>query len=266
MCAIAALSLAASITVRFALAAEFLAQIEKRLNRPAPSTNFPTATTVSRVIQLAPASITEARAKAIAKRFFKEFRDRKLASLGIVPNTPKRQQGTMGATDVDPYYLWRRQWDSVVDYAEPLAYAISIDGNALLRVRNAHGRESRIVLTGSDPLMIIRNGLHSEIMQFGWTGSADHLTLRILIKTDRPIDQELAKVLVREYAARLGVPSIELVFRTDCWFVDEGFYPHFSGCGPPPSEADLRQTTSLYCSSFSGVGRCTVFHWNWGKR
>jgi hypothetical protein len=169
----------------------------------------------------------------------------------------------MGATDVDPYYLWRKNYDWVVDYTEPFATAIQIDGNAVLRLRDKRGKESRIVLAGLDPLTISRDGLHGEIMQFHWSGRQDYLTLQVLIKTDSPIAEGTAKELTREYVARLGVPRMDLVFRTDCWFVDEGFYPGFAGCGQPPSEDELRRTVSLNCYSSTDPVRCNLVRWNW---
>ena len=89
-------------------------------------------------------------------------------------------------------------------------------------------------------------------------GREAHPAIDLLVKTDAAVDEDAGKRLTQEYLARLGLPFLAVVFRTDCWFADEWFYPTFKGCGLPPSEEEFRKAPLLRCVSSRGEVRCSA--------
>jgi hypothetical protein len=90
-------------------------------------------------------------------------------------------------------------------------------------------------------------------------GGEDYPLIELLVKTDIAVNEDNAKRLTEEYLARLGLPVLSIVFRTDCRFADDLFYPTFKGCGIPPSEQEFRKAPSLRCySSSRSKVRCSA--------
>jgi hypothetical protein len=216
-----------------------------------------TETTLFRGIALPPAEFSEARVKAIALRILSAASTRKLIYVWFVPDTPKSFRVAFGASDIDPFRLWRDQYEAMVDYTAPVAHVTFIDGNAVLQYRDSHGTESRNVLFGSDPLRFGRGGINCEIVGVHRQGEEVRPGIELLIRTDSTVKEESAKALTEEYRVRLGVRELSLWFRTDCWFANQGFYPTFKGCGAPPSEDEFRLAASSACFSTVRGVRCS---------
>jgi hypothetical protein len=213
-----------------------------------------------RSLAIPPSEYSEARAEKLAAGFFNAAYGRRLIVIQVQPDGPEINRAAVFATEIDPFKDWRDQYDRMVNFTRPEAVATLIDGGAVLQYRDRRGKEFRRVLKGSDPLMFWRDGIRCEVIgvrregKESLRGSAFHL----LIKTDVPIEKQTAVRLTQEYHARLQVPFLVLVFRADCWFADEWFYPIFSGCGVPPSEEQYRSRPMMRCIWLRGETTCVA--------
>jgi hypothetical protein len=216
-----------------------------------------TETTLFRGIALSPREFSETRVKALASRMLSAASTRKLISIVYVPDTPESFRGASFATEVDSFKWWRHQYEWIVDYSMPVAKMTLIDGDGVLEFRDSHGRESRTVLCGSDPLRFRRGGVNYEIVGIHREGGEVMPVIELLIRTDRVVEEDGAKTLAQEYRTRLGVRNVWFWFRTDCWFANQYFYPTFKGCGSPPSEEEYRRAAAVGCYVTGAGIRCT---------
>ena len=99
-----------------------------------------TETTLFRGLAIPPSEFSLTRVKGLATRLFAATSSRKLISLWVVPDGPDANRGAVGTTDIDPFKLWRSQYDWMVNYAHPAALATMIDQNAVLAVSRQTGK------------------------------------------------------------------------------------------------------------------------------
>jgi hypothetical protein len=219
-----------------------------------------TETTLFRGFAIPAAEFSKPRVKNLATKLFAAS-GRKLVVVRAVPDGPDSSRVAMAINSADHFQLWRDQYDWMVDHTRPVAQAIMIDGNALLRYRDRQGKESRTVLAGSDPLLFWRDGIQFEIVDIHRQGRevGAFFDIELLVKTDKAVSEETARRLTEEYKVHLGILGVTMVFRTDCWFVDDWFYPTFGDCGAPPSQEEFRRGISVRCYSVRRGGvQCSV--------
>jgi hypothetical protein len=210
-----------------------------------------------RALAISPSWFSQSRTEKLAAGFFNAAYGRRLIVLHMRPDGPEINRAAMFATEVDPFKHWRDQYDWMVNYTHRAAVATLIDGDAVLQYRDGRGKETRKVLKGSDPLLFRQDGIRFEIIGVQREGRESlRPVLSFLIKTDAPVEEQTALRLTEEYHARLQVPFLNLVFRTDCWFADERFYPIFTGCGVPPSKEQYRRSPIMRCTWLRGETTC----------
>lgn len=223
-----------------------------------------TATTLFRGFAIPASEFSKSRVKNLVTGLFAAS-GRKLVVVRAVPDGPDSGHMAVAVNHDDHFKLWRDQYEWMVDYTRPVAEAVMIDGNAVLKYRDRQGRESRTVLAGSDPLLLWRDGIQFEIVDIRRQGIevGASFDIELLVKTDEAVSEETARRLTEEYKVHLGLlgklDGVTLVFRADCWFVDDWFYPTFGGCGAPPSQEEFRRGMSLRCySARRGGVQCSV--------
>ncbi len=220
--------------------------------------NFMTPQTWFRALTVPASELSQRKAEGLATRFLNAAAGRTLIVFRVFAEGPDLDRRAAFLTDVDPFKIWRDQYDRMVSYTRPVAHVAYIAGDAVLQYRDGRGKENRKVLKGSDPLLFSRDGTHFEIIGVQRQGRASNADFRLLVRTDSAVNQQAAAHLTEEFHARLGVPMLTLVFRTDCWFADEMFYPTFAGCGAPPSEDQYRRSPVLRCAWVRAKVNCVM--------
>ncbi len=144
---------------------------------------------------------------------------------------------------------WRDLYERTSRLPNEIAELISIDGNAVLRFRNASGQVEKRILSGRDPLVQTIRGKTFEVIYLAeWLGRYDG-TVRLYIRTAAPVSVEDGTELLARMQNVFPKPlSVQLYIRNDEWFMQESYYPYsnpFITNGPPPSGQDYGRT--LYC-------------------
>jgi hypothetical protein len=145
---------------------------------------------------------------------------------------------------------WRELYERTSQLPNEIAELISIDGNAILRFRNASGQVEKRVLAGNDPLIQTIGGKTYEILYLGeWLGRYEG-TIRLYVRTAAPLSVEEGTELLARMQNLFPKPlSVQLYIRNDEWFMEESYYPYsnpFIPNGPVPSAQVYGKT--LYCS------------------
>ena len=144
---------------------------------------------------------------------------------------------------------WRELYERTRRLPNEIAELFAIDGNAVLRYRNATGQVEKRLLAGKDPLIQTIGGKTYEILYLTeWLGRYEG-TIRLFFRTAGPLSVEDGQeVLARMQNAFPKPLVVELYIRSDEWFVWGTFYPYsnpFITNGPPPIGQEYGKT--LYC-------------------
>ncbi|MEO8050774.1 MAG: hypothetical protein ABI833_10195 [Acidobacteriota bacterium] len=144
---------------------------------------------------------------------------------------------------------WREIYDLTSQLPNEIAELIAIDGNSVLRFRNASGQVDKRVLSGQDPLVQVIRGATYEVLYLAEQLGRYEGTVRLYFRTAAPIGVEAGTELLARMQSVFPRPLVvELYIRNDEWFRDESHYPYsnpFITNDPPPSEQDYGKT--LYC-------------------
>jgi hypothetical protein len=130
-----------------------------------------------------------------------------------------------------------------------------------VRIRLATGAVVETVIQGETPFTIHFGGMELQVCEYAMTRInapvgqlAD--TVELFLRTPAPIDLGAAERLNRELRRKMGFPVV-LSFEDGWWFATDLWYPFYNRFlphYPPPSFAEFKQHTRVYCDGTSTSG------------
>ena len=158
------------------------------------------------------------------------------------------------------FQMWRRIHDDAASLPNELAEMISINGEAILRTRDASGRLTRKVLTQHDPFKIAIEGDAFEIVYLSVSTSAPFTLQRVdaYMRTTASLKPESGLDLLRELDQVFPGYEVSVFVKNDLWFINQPSYPFFNPFveEPTPPAAGDRLTPTLQCGHWSGTPSC----------
>lgn len=162
------------------------------------------------------------------------------------------------------YQHWREMYELAASQKEQIAEAISIDGNAVLRIHESGGSTSKQVLRGRDPLQFALAGREFEIVYFGFSGPGRlglQETVVVFVRTRSRIDAAAGVDLFNKLRPMFPGMGVKVEIRNDAWFIYQDRYPFFNpfnGDRNVPSQHEYESTRTLTCADSAAGPRCQL--------
>lgn len=160
------------------------------------------------------------------------------------------------------YESWRQMHDLARQTPNEVAEVISIEGNAVLRMRDATGSLTRRVLVGRDPLQREVLGQHVEVVYIvfsnGFRGDMAR-SVGVYALMPGPLTEQVGLELLGQLDRLFTGLQVSVVIRNDSWFIYSAGYPFlnpFVNDGVPPSDVEYDQTKTLVCGHWTGTSSC----------
>ncbi len=172
------------------------------------------------------------------------------------------------ATCEGNYLQWKLFYDNFPKGPLLAANVISLQGDAVLRLRAFDGRIVRRVLSGKDPtqisvgdfpfeILFVSARIRSRLERCGTPGALDPV---LFVATSAVLNKDLCEGVTSWLTSRLGVKYIWVEFANAPWFPCDGRFPlhyPFSLPEPPPSEDALYGSPGFSCTIFcDGKPKC----------
>jgi hypothetical protein len=141
---------------------------------------------------------------------------------------------------------------------------VSIQGDAVLRIRDQAGTVERIILKGNDPLLL-KDGpdrweiLHIELAR---NPSVSLFRASFYVRVPKEPDIRTGEEVAKALAHRLPGWTMTLHLRSDPWFVTERGFPDyhaFSYQEQPPTAVDYHASRTVSCIIGSPGISCYAF-------
>ena len=160
------------------------------------------------------------------------------------------------------FKMWRRMHDEAVNMPNEFAEMISINGEAVLRMRDGSGKVTKKVLTEHDPLKVVIAGDMFEIIYLGFSAPAPFTLQRVdaYVRTSASLKPESGLDLLRKLDQVFPGYEVSVFVRDDPWFIYQPSYPFFNPFveePTPPTDPDHLAPT-LQCGHWSGAPSCKI--------
>jgi hypothetical protein len=226
---------------------------------------------LARTVIVPPQQFTRAWAEQASRTFLAankgSFRVLKL-SIFVSGQDTWRATG-IGHTEVT-YAVWERYYREYGAEPLPMAEAIAIDEAAVLRFRDRSGRVERVVLIGSDPLLLDVEGTRIEILHLRFRTipkirqgqEVEPLGACFYVRTEAKLTPEFGIKATGILAARVRLQNVDVFFRKDAWFITAEDFPlvyPFEPQATPPSFGEYYASVTLVCVIEPDLISCSNF-------
>ena len=157
---------------------------------------------------------------------------------------------------------WCRMYEMAASEKAQVAEAISVAGNAVLRIRQADGSISRQVLSGEDPLKVTLPGNTFEIVHFDLTGPS-RLGLQeavfVFVRAHSSFDVTEGAALFKKLAPLFPGFGVAVEIRNDAWFVYQQRYPFYNPFNEDrstPSQQEYERSPTMKCTGSVDAPHC----------
>lgn len=220
-----------------------------------------------RVVLLAAEEFEPERLELIARRFLTNAGRHRLVQLYFVTSQGDANQYFSGKLVLEPSYSgWRRLYEAQLGKRGPMAWMLMLDGSAVLRIRDRHGRFHQRVLKRTDPTVLHMLGSQWEVLYVSVAEVAKALRaedgdvhLTISIRTAAALTEQSCEAVARVLRDSTGVRTITVEFRNDSWFIMNPFFPvayAFEPLKPAIAEDEYARTPEAYCLVREGRTAC----------
>lgn len=221
-----------------------------------------------RSVIVPPESFTLPQLRSLAQEFLGMAAARHdLAALSVFTDVHDAAMAT--TANRDSYKQWRLYYDAALSRQIRTADVVAIGDNAVLRVREAHGRVVQQIISGTNPLVFEVDGTAVEILvvrfrrgtRFDQCDPGTALSPIVYAKASNPLSTRLCKAAAARVAGLLKERKLFIMFRPDQWFISSGSFPvpyPFAKDEPPPSEEAYNRTITLSCSVLCEQGPACV--------
>jgi hypothetical protein len=161
------------------------------------------------------------------------------------------------------YDYWRRGYDKEAKRKTRIGEMTAVGKAAVLKLRDERGSVRRVVLRGSDPLLISTSGGRFEVLYAHFRkapfGDYDAVEVYMQSQTDPSVDTCLqAFKTVRGW---FQAKDVFVSVRNDFWFILDPHFPFYYPFDPgvtPPTKEELANTHMVECDALSGKPSCKV--------
>ncbi len=159
---------------------------------------------------------------------------------------------------------WREMFEMLASKRMQIAEAISVNADAVLRVRQADGSVGKEILSGRDPLKLTLGGREFEIVYIGFSGPG-RLGLQesvfVFVRSISPLDLTLGPGLFSKIEPLFPGLGVVVEVRNDAWFVYQQRYPFFNPFNPDrdiPSQREYEGSPTMRCTGGAAGPRCEL--------
>lgn len=161
------------------------------------------------------------------------------------------------------YNNWRSTWDILSGQQRPQAEIIAINGNAVLRVRDAAGKISTKALAGSNPLIVELGPRTYTIGHIAVPESAASFqNIYVYLQTEGALSEEDGLELYKRFVRVFSGLDVSVFVRNDMWFIRQMTFPFvipYSADMNPPTLAEYTASKTLECSRVGGSASCSIW-------
>ncbi len=161
---------------------------------------------------------------------------------------------------------WREMFEMVGSKSMQVAEAISVNGNAVLRIHQADGSVTRQVLSGRDPLTLTLGGQEFEIVYFGFSGPS-RLGLQesvfVFVCSHSPLDPAVGVDLFNKLEPLFPGLGVTVEIRNDAWFVYQQRYPFYNPFiedRKVPSQREYERSPTMRCTGGGKGTHCELLN------
>lgn len=209
---------------------------------------------VSYTIVIPPGKFTHDFLVHMANEYLTRFHQVNILNVGILSDSAMGWAFAGTVTDVT-FDEWRHEYEKIRQIKSlNAAELLKFGGAATLRIRYADGHIEEIPIQGKNVFHPTADGINLDLLYvaFALQGFPTKQLFPILyFRTSRDITRQEADELAKSIFVTSGAIRMEIVMRTDGWFIFSGFYPWlnpFASAGPPPSEAQAAKSAEYWCS------------------
>lgn len=159
---------------------------------------------------------------------------------------------------------WREMFEMAANKRMQVAEAVSINGNAVMRIHQADGSVTRQDLSGHDPLMVTLGEKEFEIVYFGFSGPS-RLGLQesafVFVRSRSPLDPAVGVDLFNRLEPLFPGVGVTIEIRNDAWFVYQQRYPFFNPFNEDrkvPSQREYERSRTMRCTKAANGPRCEL--------
>ena len=142
------------------------------------------------------------------------------------------------------------------------AECTSVNGNTVLRIRQVDGQIARMVLAGTDPLMVRIDDRSYEIIHVALNPRSSFIVPRadlyVVSSNDGEMRQDDGLFLLKRFETHLSSREVSVHFRQDPFFVYDPKFPYISPFEAqdvvPPTESEYAQRPTMRCRQ----GMCQI--------
>ncbi len=226
---------------------------------------------IERGIVVAPAQFTKLHVEQFSRDFIEsnkgKFKILKLV-IGLDERDVVHQMSGKGMFHVFHGQSYISKYQAQLRMQAPVAETIVINGSAVMRWRDGQGRIERVVLGGTDPLLVRLSGSPFEILHITATKVPERyreppeetFEIHYYVRASAPMKISTARDFTIDLIRRVGLKQIGVQFRYDKWFMDDPYFPtiyRFEPLGPVPTDQEYLKGPSVACTNSSKRGvRC----------
>lgn len=228
-----------------------------------------------RYIRIPTAEFSPAHVRELALSHLQAFERQKLVKIVIATNSPDLSEMRRGKGMFDyGYQLWADVLAERQRRRGPLAVAIKVQGNAVLKVRDSSRAVTETVLYGKNPLVTVGPGWKAEILHVGFSkvpqGQKKQVHVSFFLKTATRLSIPQAENVVRALTRSVGIRErLFFLLREDPWFIEDEFFPvsdPFGQSATPPSAQQYVCVPTISCMSTNDrLSHCRYGGYLFGK-
>ncbi len=161
-----------------------------------------------------------------------------------------------GITDYS-YQYWHDQYSDISSRLSEIAELVKIGDSATLRIRWKTGATEEIRILGENVFHGQVGGQRYDLLELTLRPVLPHSrrpeivpSIAIKVEEEGTLNAATADELSNYFRSRISARGLQVVIRSDSWFIDDESYPYvnpFVEAGDPPGWGTYEQTISYYC-------------------
>jgi hypothetical protein len=209
-----------------------------------------------RYVRIPLVEFSSAHVRDLVLAHLQAFERQKVVKIAIATNSPDLLEIRRGKGMADySYQLWAEILAERQRRRGPLAVAIKIKGDAVVKIRDGNGASTETVLYGRNPLVSLGPGGWAETLHVGFSkvpqGRKMEVHVFLFVKTEVRLSIPQAENVVRALGQTVGVrEKLFVVLREDDWFIENEFFPvsdPFGELATPPTPAQYVCIPTAVC-------------------
>lgn len=222
----------------------------------------------SRGVIWAPSDLTEPNLRSYYQRLSEELKTNLAWTVNVFVDREDASRELHGKLTAEgDYDWWLKLYNEFGRKLLPMAEILSFDGDAVLRLRDAHGACFETVLSGRNFLWVHQGSTDFQILDVHYrslpphtqSSPGDEAMIWVYVRSSVFPTVDEGKQLSELMRSRFHQKRIVVAIRTDSYFIADGAFPtvyRFDAEGTPPSRDDYANSRTMYCFCDRPEVRC----------